>query len=157
MKNSRFRGAVCWIGFVLLPAALALLVFGVFIPTYKRSFVENEIRHPVAPPELTITRFYSDLDGSEVGKPIVQHYDGAQMREYRGTVVVRYIEGGGFEVTVHDAGGAIDWCVKDLLELLKYVDPETMESRKFFKSFISGKSRSIGILPSLPAGNSGEE
>jgi hypothetical protein len=109
---------------------------------------------PSTPPEICITRYYSDTDGGELELPLVQHYDGQKVRDYRGVVIVRYIDGGGHEVTVMDSDGMMNWLVKDVAEFQKYIDSETKVVRKWKKSMVSGRARTIEIIPaaSFPAG-----
>lgn len=149
MSGSRYRAIASWLGFVLFPAALIGVVVGVAIPNHKRAFVENEMKPPAPPPEICITRYFSDVDGREISDPLVQHYDGERLREYRGTVIVRYLDGDKWLVQVifrglviqEDGSGReevvdrVEWEVKEKVEFQVYFDP-------------TGKAEMVGAIRS---------
>lgn len=123
-----------------------LLAMGKLNSTCAESVSANP---PAQPQELTITRYYSDVDGREISDPLIQHYDGEKLREYRGTVIVRYLDGDKWLVRVlfrelviqQDGSGReelvdrVEWIVKEKVEVQVYFDP-------------NGKAETVGAIRS---------
>ena len=121
-----------WIGCFFIGMCVGSLV-----EASLRDRVASEHVRPTTPPELTITRYFSDVDGREISDSLVQHYDGEKLREYRGTVIVRYLDCDKWLVRVlfrglviqEDGSGReelvdrVEWEVKEKVEIQVYFDP----------------------------------
>lgn len=97
----------------------------------------DTVSPPAQPPELTITRFYSDVDGREISDTLVQHYDGSKVRDYSGAVIVRKLGNDKWLVRVivrglviqEDGSGReevverVELEVKEKVEMQVYFDP----------------------------------